>query len=383
VQEPELHDQPGNAIANGDFDEGMLGWSAENLGGAAAEGYAVHENGELHVLIQKITGAENAQYMVRLKQQVTLQANQNYRIRLRARAAEPRLLRVFVGQRDEPYETYLQMDDDPETEGDGIHLTTEMQTFEVVQAAATASSGFVQLALDFADSTAEVVLDDIVLAPTSDPETAPGAVVAPPTQDPGAPTTPPPGTPPGSSPPAPAGSNNGTIGTVTPSGDNTGSTPGATIGAPNPIDATAGMPPAPVGAPSSNTCSATTPTVCGQGYLCSVQLGLCYDPATGYVRDPATNNWALPPLGYPGCGPDQAFWPKYNTCYVPDTGFIWNTQLNRWEFYGIDYTEGKDFESADSGCDLSGSTGSRSGSSWMLVGLLGAALGLSYRRRAA
>jgi endo-1,4-beta-D-glucanase Y len=381
LQEPALHDQPGNAIANGDFDEGMLGWSAENLGGAAAEGYAVHKNGELHVLIQKITGAENAQYMVRVKQQVTLQANQNYRISLRARAAEPRLLRVFVGQRDAPYDTYLQMDDDPEADGDGIHLTTEMQTFEVVQAA-SASSGVVQLALDFADSTAEVVLDDIVLAPTTDPATAPGTVVVPPTTDPGAPATPPPGAPAAGTP---GSTGNGTIGTVTPGGDSTGSTgtPAGTAGSPNPIDATAGMPPAPGLAPMSNTCSAANSAVCGAGFMCSVELGLCYDPVTGYVRDPATNDWALPPFGYPGCGPEQVFWPKYNLCYVPDTGYIWNTQTNKWEFYGVDYTEGKERTSDDSGCDVSGAGGERNASSWMLVGLLGAALGLSYRRRSA
>jgi endo-1,4-beta-D-glucanase Y len=377
LAEPALNDQPGNAILNGDFDEGMLGWNMENLGGAAAEGYSIHDDGELRVLIQKITGVADEQYMVRLRQPVTLQAGQNYRFGLRARAAQPRLLRVFVGQRDAPYATYLALDDDPETEGNGVHLTTEMQTFQVVLTA-PATSGAVQLALDFADSTAEVVIDDVTVALTTDPVTDPDApVVVPPSGDPNTPGTPvtPGGTPPGGM--------DGTIGTVTPGGENTGSA-GPAVGGPNPIDATAGMPPAPTVTPPSATCSASNPTVCGATAMCSLQLGLCYDPATGYVVDPATGQWALPPEGYPGCGPNQVFWPKFGgVCYEPDSGFIWSTLNNRWEFYGIDFTEGKERETEDSTCDVSGVPGGRAGGGWMLAGLFGAALGFSFRRRAA
>jgi hypothetical protein len=379
VVEPALQEQPGSILTNGDFDEGVLGWNTENLGGVLAEGFSVHENGEVHVLLQKVTGLPNDQYMVRMKQQVTLQAGQNYRLSLRARAAEPRLLRVFVGQRDVPYMTYLQMDDDAETEGDGIRLTTDMQTFSVVQTA-PASSGFVQLALDFADSNAEVVIDDISLTPTSDPVTDPGApVVVPPAGDPGTPPATPgtPGTP--GTPPT----TDGTIGTVTPGGENTGTPGNPAAGPSNPIDATAGMPPAPGLAPASNVCSAANPNVCAP-FMCSVELGLCYDPNTGYVRDPSTNDWALPPTGYPGCSPGQVFWPKFGgVCYEPESGYIWNNDDDEWQFYGVDFTEGKEREAADSTCDVSGVPGGRAGTGWMLVGLLGAALGLSYRRRAA
>jgi MYXO-CTERM domain-containing protein len=118
-------------------------------------------------------------------------------------------------------------------------------------------------------------------------------------------------------------------------------------------------------------------------FECSVQLGLCFDRNTGYVRDPATNDWALPPP-YAGCGPGQVYWPKFGDglCYDPNSGYIWNTQTNRWEFYGIDFVERKEFEAEDSSCDVSGTPGHRHGWSWAFVGLLGAAYGLSYRRRA-
>ena len=109
--------------------------------------------------------------------------------------------------------------------------------------------------------------------------------------------------------------------------------------------------------------------------------GSATTPTTGYVGDPSTNAWSEPPRNYPGCGPDQVFWPKYDLCYVPETGYIWNTTTNQWEFYGIDYTERKELPE-DSSCDVSGAPGGRDGSGWAIVGLLGAALGLSYRRRA-
>lgn len=374
VAEPVLVDQPGNLAVNGDFDEGMRGWAVENLGGVTAEGYAVHQNGELHLLLQKIGGQADQQYMVRLKQQVTIQANQNYKLSITARAAADRVLRVFVGQRDEPYTTYMAMDSDPDTEGDAINLTTQNQTFEVVQQASEAPQGFVQLAIDAGDSMAEVIIDSISLTPTTDPVTEPGTpIVAPPAT----PDTPP--TTPGGGPAPTPG--DGNLGTVTPNGVDAPGSSGGPVGAADPDDAV-GAPATPTTAPAAASCSAQNTTACAP-YACSTQLNLCYDMNTGYVWDPSRNAWTAPPRGAAGCGTDQVFWPKFNLCYIPETGWIYNPTGPQagWQFYGIDYTEGKKPKGEASSCAIDGAPGTSRGSSWMLMGLLGAALGLSVRRR--
>lgn len=379
VPEPPLQEQPGSIAVNGDFDEGMRGWAVENLGGIAAEGYAVHQNGSIRLLIQKVTGQPNDQYMIRLKQPVTLQANQNYRLSITARAAEPRPLRVFVGQRDEPYATYLSMDDDPDTEGAALSLTTENQTFEVVQQVTGTPSGAVQLAIDVADSAAEVVIDSISLTPTTDPVTEPGTpIVAPPATDPGTPAAP--GTP-GGTPAANPG--NGDLGgTVNPGVDAPGAPGGGSVSAPNPDNAV-GAPAAPTTAPGAATCSAGNEAVCAP-HACSTELNLCYDTNTGYVWDPSQRggmgDWTKPPRGVAGCAQDQVFWPKFDLCYIPETGWIYNPSQGGWVFYGLDFTEGKRPES-DGSCAIDGAPGTSRGSSWMLMGLLGAAFGLSVRRR--
>ena len=123
--------------------------------------------------------------------------------------------------------------------------------------------------------------------------------------------------------------------------------------------------------------------VCLAPYACSVQLGLCYDPNTGYVRDPATNDWAEPPRGVLGCAQDQVFWPKFNLCYIPETGWIYNPTGAQagWQFYGLDYTQDKRPEGDAGGCAVGSAPVSSHRASWMLIGLLGAAFGLSARRR--
>jgi endoglucanase len=381
--------QPGNLLVNGDFDEGLLGWKFQNLTGMGtilrAEGYAMHRDGEMNIVVTRAANPPTFTYQVRLAQAVSVQANQKYLISVRARAATERPFSIGIENQaggGNIASLGNRRADAPLTIG------PDMLTYDWVFT--STASGPMNFNIDVANSDVTVVIDDVVFAPTNLPETSTGDLegVVP---DPTAPGNPPPanpatpGTPAGTgtgTPGTPAG--NGTIGTVTPGGDNTG-TPGAAPGNPNPIDSTAGMPAAPGVAPASNTCSATNPAVCGVGFSCSVELGLCYDPNTGYVRDPSTNDWALPPTGYPGCSPGQVFWPKFppGLCYVPDTGYIWNPQENEWQFYGVDYTQGKERAAEDSGCDMSGVPGERHGSSWMLVGLLGAALGWSYRRRAA
>ncbi len=368
IAEPALVDQPGNLIQNGDFDEGVQGWSMELLSGTDAEGFAMHQNGEVHILIQKVAAAAGTEYSLRFKQQINIQAGQNYRVSIRARAAAPRTMQMFVGQRDEPYDQYLVLDD-PETEGSGINLTTEMQTFSTVVAGA-ATTGFVQLALDFGASATEVIIDDVLIAPTTDPVTAPGTPIAePPVTDPTAPG--------GGDPAAQPGG--GDLGTIDPGGDATGGP-----GAPIPGGEVGGAPPPPAGSPPSATCTAANPAVCGAApYACSIPLGLCYDTNTGYVRDPSTNSWSKPPYGVAGCASDQVYWPKYGFCYRPDTGWIFNTGTMSWEWYGVDYTEGQRPPGEDSGCAVSGAPAGRGGSSWMLLGLVGAVFGLASRRRSA
>ena len=109
VQPPALNPPvAGNLIVNGDFDEGLLGWRMENPRRSGRRGVLpCTRPAKCTCVIQKITGGADQQYMVRLCQPVTLQAGQNYRMSVRARAAEPRVMRMFVGQRNEPYATYL------------------------------------------------------------------------------------------------------------------------------------------------------------------------------------------------------------------------------------------------------------------------------------
>lgn len=378
--DPPVVAQDGNLLANGDFDEGLLGWKFANLTGAGtvlrAEGYAMHRDGEMNLVVTRAANPIGSSYQVRLSQTVSVQANQNYLISVRARAAAERPLSVGI-----------------ENQAGGGNIATlgnrradapltigpEMQTYDWVFT--STATGPMNFNIDVANSDATVVLDDLVFARTDLPPTETGDLegVLPDPADPAVPAAP--GTPvtPGA-PGAPA-AGNGTIGTVAPTGDSTG-TPGAPS-APNAIDATGGMPAVPTYVPGAAQCSAGNEGVCAPA-LCSIQLGLCYDPNTGYVRDPSTGTWAQPPGNYPGCGQGQVFWPKFagGLCYVPETGYIWNTTTNQWEFYGIDYTEGKKLP-ADDSCDVSGAPGGRDGSGWAIVGLLGAAFGLSYRRRAA
>jgi endo-1,4-beta-D-glucanase Y len=382
IAEPALPPRGANLLVNGDFTAGLRGWAAQSLSnpdtGDDSDGYMVHKAGEIHARVLKIQATRA--YGIQFYQDVSLQAGQNYLVSLRARAAAPRPLRLVIGEVEDfdndgtAYETYAALTDaDAET----FAVTATDATYSFVFTAETTNPG-ARLNVQFGDATDEVIFDDVSITPTDLPPTT---VVQVDGEEPAPSGTVPPGTPPaGSTPP---GGMDGTIGTVTPGGENTGSA-GPAVGGPKPIDATAGMPPAPTVTPPSATCSASNPTVCGATAMCSLQLGLCYDPATGYVVDPATGQWALPPEGYPGCGPNQVFWPKFGgVCYEPDSGFIWSTVNNRWEFYGVDFTEGKERETEDSTCDVSGVPGGRAGAGWMLVGLLGAALGFSYRRRSA
>jgi MYXO-CTERM domain-containing protein len=65
---------------------------------------------------------------------------------------------------------------------------------------------------------------------------------------------------------------------------------------------------------------------------------------------------------------------------VPETGYAYNIGAGQWQYYGVDFIEGQE-RPADGGCAVSGVPAGRSASGWWLVGLVGAAFGLAYRRR--
>lgn len=379
-EDPPLATQQGNLLANGDFDEGLIGWRFQNIQGEGTvlrgEGYAMHRDGEMHLVVTRAANPNTLNYQVRLQQAVNVQAGQNYLISVRARSDAERPFSIGI-----------------ENAAGGGNIATlgnrradapltigpDMLTYDWVFT--STASGAMNFNVDVASSDVDLVLDDVVLAPTDLPPTTAGdlAGVVP---DPGVPGDPGTPTTPGGTPTTPAGMD-GTIGTVNPNGDTPGSTgtPGAP-GAPDPNNSTAGLPAAPTTPPGAGSCTAANPTVCAPA-ACSVELGLCYDPGTGYVWSPTQNTYTQPPKGVQGCAADQVYWPKFGFCYIPETGWIYNRGVMQWQFYGIDYTEGKKPPGDAGGCSVSGGVGRESGSNWLLMGLLGAALGLTYRRRAA
>jgi hypothetical protein len=379
---PLVAPQQGNEIVNGDFDEGLLGWKFENLRDPAvpvlrAEGFAMHRDGEMNLVVTRASVQAGDSWQVRLSQTVNVQTGQNYLISVRARAAAERPFNINIESQSGG--GVLQTLGNRRADAP-LTIGTDMQTYDWVFT--SDQSGAMNFNIDVANSGATTIIDDVVFAPTTLPPTEVGdleGVEPPPATDPGAPPGSTPGTGPGTTPAA-----GGDLGPVSnPGTDNSGSpnqSPGATPGGGEQV---AGGPPAPAGAPASTTCNASNMATACAPYACSVPLSLCYDQTTGYVWNPTTNGWTQPPSGVAGCAADQVYWPLFNACYVPDTGWIWNASAvpPQWQFYGIDYTANKK-PSADSGCTVSGAGANGSGSSWMLVGLLGAALGLSYRRRA-
>jgi endo-1,4-beta-D-glucanase Y len=384
IAEPAIPPQGDNILVNGDFTAGLRGWTTQSLADNAdldSDGYAQHLGGELHFHV--LRNQPDFAYGLQFYQDIPLTTGQNYLVTLRARATEPRALRLAIGEVDDrdgdgqAYETYAALTD-AEAESFAIGTTAATYTF-VFQSPVTDPGA--RFNLQFGDSAAEVILDDVSIAPTTLPPTPVVQVEGAAPTDPGTPQTP--GTAPGGTPAATPG--DGDLGgTVNPGVDAPGAPGGGGVGAPNPDDAV-GAPAAPVGAPGASSCSAANPNVCAP-YACSTTLNLCYDTNTGYVWDPSQRgglgDWTKPPRGVGPCAADQVFWPKFppGLCYIPETGWIYNPAQGGWVFYGLDFTEGKKPES-DGSCAIAGAPGSSRGSSWMLMGLLGASLGLSFRRR--
>jgi hypothetical protein len=315
---------------------------------------------------------------MRFSQTVQVQANQRYRVSVRARADEPRIVRLVVNQKAAPFATYLALDDDPAA---GLTFTvgTEMQTYEIVGQSALADND-ARFAFELADSLAGLVIDDVVFEPTTEPlrglmDPTPGD----PPVDPTDPTDP--NAPPGD-PNAPPGGTGGTTGT-TPVG--TPGNPGVMVpnqptDSPmqpdlNAIPGQNGGLPAPPATTFTGTgrCSMQPDPACN-GLPCSVQLGLCYDPTTGYVWDQGQMRWTQPPAGPCTTG---VFWPVAGTCYDPESGYFFNPMTGVWEYFGDWYTQGEDDPPEDSGCGIAATRGG----SAALTLLAPLALGLAMRRR--
>lgn len=379
IAEPPLPDRGANLLVNGDFTAGLRGWTTQSLSnpdsGDDSDGYMQHKAGEIHSRILKIQ--PDRAYGIQFYQDVALQAGQNYLVSLRARAATPRAMRLVIGEVDDfdgngqAYESYAVLRDG---DGDTFNVTTADATYSFVFQQPVTNPG-ARVNLQFGDAMDEVIFDDVSVTLTDLPPTE---VVEVDEVDPGTPTDP---TTPGGTPTDTTGDS--TIGAIDPTGD-----PGNTAqpGIP-PTGQPVGAPPLPTTTPGATSCSAADTTVCAPA-ACSVELGLCYDQTTGYVWDPSQNGWSQPPRGVAGCALDQVFWPKFGLCYIPETGWIYNPVATAeapagWQFYGLDYTEGKRPAADDSGCSVSGVPGGDASSKWLLVGLLGAAMGMAYRRRSA
>ena len=379
-QKPALNDQPGNLIDNGDFDQGMLGWSFANLDdpltpGIRAEGFAMHLDGEMQLAVQRTAARPQDPWEVRLSQPVSVQANQKYIISLNARSSAPRTLKVAVEAGDgQPYALYGALGNrravGPVTVG------ADMQTYDWVFISPGTNAN-ARFQVDVADSDATLIIDDVVFATSDLPVSTTGDLAGLPPPVVGTPGEPGAGgAGGGSTPPAGAGGS----GQVIPGqGDTTAGPvgPGQPVGGMVPGVNNGGLPLPSTGRPTGNgVCAVQNDPACGM-FQCSVTLQLCYDP-NGYVWDATQNAWTQPPSAH--CGPNLVFWPIVNGCYDPVSGYAWDPVNMMWVAYGDGYTPGWD-SGSDSGCAISGMPARGAASGWLLAGLIAAGWGLAYRRR--
>jgi hypothetical protein len=381
--EPVLNPQGTNALENGDFDEGILGWTTENFGAGASEGFAMHKDGELTFEIQENQALEP--WNLPFYQTVSVQQGQKYLISFRARASAARQLRVTVAQVLTPFTTYGEIIDRVNEEqlvagipGSGIALTTEMQLFETVFTS-TGTDPAARFAIQLGQSNASVTIDDVVFSTTDRPVSFRGELG----EGGGEPVGGQGGA--GGAGPGPGGP--GTAGT-------TGAAPiGSIPGEQNPGAGANAPVGAPVGAPSV---PGSAPGAAGGGprnaqnclpYEYSPVLMLCFDLKTGYVFNDRTNAWEQPPVT-DACRP-YVYWPKINGCYDPDTGYGCDptkcSAPSDWTYFGTDYTI--DTGSESSSCSLLSAPTSRGGTSqdgavWALLGIAASGALVAGRRRA-
>lgn len=389
VTEPTLNPQGDNQLENGDFDEGILGWSFANIGapGTGAEAFAMHRQGQLEIKLQRAAASADNAYEVRLNQVVSVQAGKNYRIAFRAKADAERPIKVaveFGGGPGVPYEGFGALGNTRDAEAP-VLVGTEMLDYEWVFTS-TGTRANANFDVDVGDNISGLVLDDVFFGETTLPPSVAGE---------GGPTDNPvvtPGTPPG------AGQ-----GTTSPVGNNGGqAVPGQTDGASPPSGGAVGgpgvngaLPAPPSGGLTGSSGTCTSDANC-QGAKCSQALHLCYDDATGYVWDSTKKNgagdWTLPPRYFDqdgdgvnddDCGPGYVFWPKLNGCYDPESGYGWDPNSNSWKPVGEQYRAGNwgGDDAVDSGCSVSEGAAGGTGQLGLLAGALGAALALGSRRR--
>jgi len=372
---------PGNVLVNGDFDEGVQGWSgfsdyyvypddtnpANNPPDVStftsSDGFSLHQNGEMHLRVVRNEPANPNR--LSLRQGVALQAGR-YRLAVDARstAARPLSLSVSGGGgivTDAATGTFT--------------VDAEMRTYQTVFEVAAATNA--ELRFDFGQSAEEVIVDNVILEPTQlpvDPGSAPGGL-APPVG------TPAPGTPPAGGGAPAAAPGDGTLGTVGPVGQDPGSAsplpPSGTPGAAGP--ASPASPPTNAASPSAQNCAPAA---------YSVEINLCYDPATGYVWDATIGDWTLPPP-VEWCGVDERnpstfyyWWPLLPACYDRVSGYAWNQTLGEWVFVGKDFVQGRGLAKDDGGCTIGGAGSGSGGKGWPGLALLGlAGIAMARRRR--
>jgi hypothetical protein len=361
----------GNLIVNGDFDEGVTGWSAfsdfYDYGGTqtftSSDGFALHAGGEMRLRV--VNNEPAAPQRLSLRQTVSVQAGQRYRLSVDARAEAPRALRAAVQGEDSAYGAIVV---DPE--GGTFTVDTEMRTYQTVFEA-TATDPEAALVFEFGHSSEDVIVDNVILE-TTDLPVDPGSAVGGPAPAPVAPGTP------GGGNNAAAAPGDGTLGTVDAIGDAPG-TPAAPAGQPGGL--TPGLTPS-----SPNNPSAPSPQNCAPAAY-SPELNLCYDPTNGNVWDANLGTYTRPPQ-VPGCGADEQnpgqfyyWWPLIQACYDPASGTAFDTSIGQWAFVGTNFTVGQRGTKADSGCSVSqASVGGIGWTQLALLGLAGAAMTMRRRR---
>lgn len=160
---------PGNLVVNGNFDEGVSGWEARSdyydYGATetftSSDGFALHAAGEMRLRVLRNEPA--APQRLSLRQAVSLQAGQRYRLSVDARAEAPRAVRLVVQGADAAYGSIVSGPDVETFTVDG-----EMRNFQAVfeSPATDAAAGLV---FQFGHSSEDVIIDNVILEPTELP----------------------------------------------------------------------------------------------------------------------------------------------------------------------------------------------------------------------
>jgi endo-1,4-beta-D-glucanase Y len=370
---------PGNLVVNGDFDEGVTGWDTNSsyydYGDTetftSSDGFAMHQNGEM--VLRVVRNEPAAPGRLSFSQSVNLQAGQRYLLSVSARSSAARAVALSVRAGDATLGSIA-------TGADGTFtVDAQERTYQTVfQVSAAAPDA--EIRFEFGHSNQDVIIDDVVLAPTDLPIDPGSAVGGPAPAAPNAPT--PPGGANGSGGAAPP--NDGTLGGVTPPGQDVGGgdtrPPLGTGGGP----VSNAPPPTNGGAPSAQNCAPAA---------YSPELNLCFDPSTGFVWDSFQNTYTLPPT-VEWCGADENnpgrfhyWWPLLPACYDAVSGYAFDLQRGEWVFVGTNFVLGQRSPGGeDSGCSISGAVRAGTGAGrdgwarFALLGLAGAAVALRRRR---